>query len=157
MDTVSYPARLILDRYNAIYTPPALVIVDEQVIESDADLAEVLAVYHNMELVPGAVRYTKTLAAVEDLERVVAERWAALEALANPAPDVTQALAPSALERAYLAARAAYSQDRKALKRLQEALPIVRGEQVREVSAGQWLVVSYGEEYRVNGGCTCAD
>jgi hypothetical protein len=160
MDTtkVSYPARLILDRYGPRYDPPIKVFLDPQVIESDEDLSEVLAYYTTLESIRGAVHYTKTLTGVADVDRVMAERQAALEVeagLRDPAPIAPPR--PSALDRAYLAARAAFKGDKRTLKRLQEALPLVRGGQVEPLRGGNFRVTSWGTAFIVNGTCPCLD
>jgi hypothetical protein len=157
MDKVQYPARLVVSRYGEKLNPPAKVWADETILQNDEDLAAALRFYRGLNC--GGVPYTLTMANLADVDRVIAERRAALEAEANPrrAMAETPAPRPSPLDRAYLAARATFKGQRGTLERLREALTLVRAGNVQDLGAGEWQVMSDGSEHRVNGKCGCAD
>ena len=157
MDKVQFPARLVVSRYGEKLNPPAKVWADEAVLESDADLTKALRFYRGLDC--GGVPYTLTMAGLADVDRVIAERWAELEAQANPGKAIATAPVPtpSDLDRAYLAARAAFAGQRGTLERLREALVLVRAGNVQDLGGGKWRVMSGGHEYRVNGECSCPD
>jgi len=160
LQQVKYPARLILSRYNPNFKPAALVIVDPTIIENEDDLASVRYYYLALERIPGTIRYRQTLAGVDEVDRVVAELYAAMNVqppapAPGPVPDPDPV--PTALELAYQAAREAFAGSPGTLHRLDEALAIVKADGVRPLGDGQWRVTTTADSYQVNGSCGCAD
>lgn len=160
LQQVKYPARLILSRYNPNFKPAALVIVDPTIIENEDDLASVRYYYLALERIPGTIRYRQTLAGVDEVDRVVAELYAAMNVqppAPEPGPVPDPDPVPTALELAYQAAREAFAARPGTLHRLDEALAIVKADGVRPLGDGQWRVTTTADSYQVNGSCGCAD
>lgn len=166
---VQFPARLVVSRYGEHLDPPAKVWADEAVLHDDGELAEALRFYRSLNC--RGVPYTLTLAALDDVERVMGERWAEIDALRNygsrPEPPVTASEQPAASLGWQAAVTAAEELARKAFAGNDAVLS--RLEAARELAVAQaWsrlgdqantfvMGAGNGQMYQVNGHCQCND
>jgi len=168
---VQFPARLVVSRYGEHLDPPAKVWADEAVLHDDGELAEALRFYRSLNC--RGVPYTLTLAALDDVERVMGERWAEIDALRSfgrrPAaePPVTASEQPAAslgwqaaVAQATELARAAFVDNGAVLGRLEAARELAAGRSWSQLGdQANTFVMGNGEGqmYHVNGRCQCGD